>query len=279
MKKLLIGGLLAALAVTPCLPLSILWTDVDGIAAHLRKSAENGEMTREEAILELEALARKYRRLAEEGPANVKDEEGRDKRGLDSDRCRSLLRGLGEEFGDKTLLLPFFEEMTQSTNEGIRSSAMYGYIRVSGAVGFLPFIERMEKDSRYTTRDIYRAYSDLVVFTLDPSPEDLEDGMYTPPPKLSDAEKAKVHAFMLKKTQTVDGSIVEILDEVLAEQLSDYRTSVQRAEFAERLANPNSEYKRKYWIDAKEEIGKVPAKKRKDFRAKGELLDPARKEK
>jgi len=40
----------------------------------------------------------------------------------------------------------------------------------------------------------------------------------------------------------------------------------------------DNEYRRKYGQTIKEEIEKIPASERKDFRAKDELLDPERKE-
>jgi len=82
---------------------------------------------------------------------------------------------------------------------------------------------------------------------------------------------------MFEEMQTADDYTVKSWDELLAAQLPGYKTSVQRAEFVERLAKSDDEYTKKYVKEAKAEIDKVPVKKRKDFRAKGELLDPKKR--
>jgi hypothetical protein len=86
----------------------------------------------------------------------------------------------------------------------------------------------------------------------------------------------KVYAFMLEKVQAEE-DLAELLDAPLVNRIPGYSTSVQRAEIAERLAvSTSNEYRRKLWTLKKEEIAKTPAHERKDFRAKGELLDPGR---
>ena len=84
-------------------------------------------------------------------------------------------------------------------------------------------------------------------------------------------------AFLLEKTQTEEAGVEELFDMLLIKYLPGYETSVQRLEAMERLAASANEYRRKYGQPRKEELEKIPVEKRKDFRAKGELLDPERK--
>jgi len=236
-------------------------------------------MAQEDAIRELETMARKYRDLVLSLPAS----ENRTTLAISNDPvlCYSVVLGGLVEFKDKSTL-PFFEEMSLSTNEGIRRSGIRGYIMVTGAVDALPFIEGLAKDSRYTENDRYWAYTALTYLTRIPSQINQPAFPYVPspppPPKLSSDDRETLHAFMLKKTQTDNNeNIVKELDQLLAKQLSGYAASLQRMQTVEKLAETCKEHWRNYWEAAKEEIEKTPVNERKDFRAKGGLLDPARK--
>jgi len=213
-------------------------------------------MTKLDAVLEMEALARKYRELAD--AALLADIPERDSFGFR--RCQSALLAL-EKFGDRHSL-PLFEEMTGSAHSTLRLHGLRLYVRIAGAVDALPFIEGLAKNPRVRSERLF-AYMSLKTHVLN-----------TPPPP---EEMTKVLVFMLEKIQTEPETIVEQLDEALVKYLPGYNNSVQRAEVMERLANSANEYRREYGTPIKEEIEKVPANQRKDFRAKGELLDPERK--
>jgi hypothetical protein len=51
---------------------------------------------------------------------------------------------------------------------------------------------------------------------------------------------------------------------------------VQREVFADQLLKSGNEYQKGLARNMKDEMEKTPKEKRKDFRAKGELLDPDR---
>jgi len=254
MRKILISGALVMLALAghPSRRVS----DVDAIAGRLQRLAQEGDANdRATALSALDALARQYRRQAEVESPEVNS------LGLNvgANRCWRMLVTL-KDIGDKRSL-PLFEEMTASTDKGIRTTAVIGYMNVAEVLDTLPFIERLMKNPHYTVHehsDVYRLLKERVEAS---PPEDM----------------AKICAFLLEKTQTEQKMyIVELMDDVLAKHLHGYATSVQRAEAAEKFVPTDNEY-RKYWAQRKEEIKGVPAHERKDFRAKGELLDPERK--
>jgi len=68
----------------------------------------------------------------------------------------------------------------------------------------------------------------------------------------------------------------DILDKVLCENLPGYSTSNQREMAAETMLKSENDFVRGMGNSIKTEIEKTPKEKRKDFKAKGELLDPER---
>jgi len=196
----------------------------------------------------------------------------------DVEQCRSALWAL-RKMGDRQSL-PLFEEISLAEHWLIRADAISAYIKVAGPVDALPFIDRIEKRtaSSYNKRfDRTGAYLTLGELTynewVSPEVAPFVSVMPRTLPVLSPEDKKKVSSFALEKIQTEkDGRIIEVLDQILCEHLADYKTSVQRLAMAERFPEGN------YWKAAKEEIEKIPANERKDFRAKSELLDPERKE-
>ena len=284
MRKLMVMSIVTTLVVTIGQSRSIWRTDVDGIAVQLRQSVQKGEMTKRDAVLEMEALARKYKAIFETTP---RDDDGmRSTVANDAhDRCTSALIAL-HGFEDRHSL-PLFEEMTGSGDWVIRMYGMTGYVRVAGAVDSLPFVEGISKTPGWGVLDYSPAYGALIAIAFN---ELLPFGkIYSPvvstprpsPTELSPAEKRKVHTFMLEKVQTEQPGIVKALDEALAKHLPGYSNSVQRMEIAERLAKSEEvdligKRISDRWKPIKEEIEKTPANERKDFRAKGDLLDPGK---
>ena len=274
MKKLTLGGMTAVLLAVSCQASEAGTNEVDAIALRLQESVQKGEITKREAVLELESLARKYRDLVD---AN--------KDSFDFRRCQSALKAL-HGFDDKHSL-PLFEEMTESVHFVLRYYGMVGYVRVAGVVDALPFIESLVKKP-HVAGYYYPAYMTLIAIAYNEHILLKEIYRHEPHPpapesKLSPTERKKVFTFMLEKVQVENESVVKLLDETLSKHLPRYATSIQRMEVVERLAksdkvNFSGERISDYWKPIKEEIEKTPANERKDFRAKGELLDPERKE-
>jgi len=274
MKKVIMGGITAVLLTASCWASMPLGSDLDTAIDQLRESVRKGEMTEQDLRLEIEALARKHRDLAD---ANLTFPTGASLPAIspDVERCRSALLALGKM--DDKQSLPVFEELSLSAHWIIRTCAIFGYVEVAGLMDALPFIDKITKDSRYTRSDLFCAYRGLERLFENEHEQDIN--IRRPPPVLSPAEWKKFHLFMLEKIQTSENeSAVELMDNMLNKQLSGYSTSVQRLAVVERLAQSSNEYRRKYGEPIKAEIEKVPANQRKDFRAKSELLDPERKE-
>jgi len=280
MKKMIMGGITAVWVVILCQARSEHWSDLDTVIDQLRVSVRKGEMTKLDMRLKVEALARKHKELVD---ANFDPDNPSEISVPDYNRCLSALLALNE-MGDKQSL-PTLEEISQSKHVLVRTHAISTYIKVAGPVDTLPFIDRIDtrtSPSRYKGFDqfvAYRALEDLVCEEKIP-PEFASYAAPRPPlPVLSRAEQEKVHSFMLEKTQANmrNNMASGILDRILSEQLPGYTTSVQRLAMAERLTRSGSEDIRKYGQSIKTEIEKTPVNERKDFRAKGELLDPEKK--
>jgi hypothetical protein len=83
------------------------------------------------------------------------------------------------------------------------------------------------------------------------------------------------HQFLLESVEKEKaGDTVKMIDQVLCETLEGYSASVQREKVADRMVKAGPEYSRPHFEAVKAEIEKTPTAKRKDFTAKGELLDP-----
>jgi len=284
MRKLVTSGAIVMLAIV-CLATQTRGpNEVDKLAIQLRQSVQKGEMTKRDAVLEMEALARKYKDIFETTP---RDDDGmRSTVANDAQwRCTSALKAL-HGFDDRHSL-PLFEEMTESADFALRYYGMAGYVRVAGAVDSLPFIERITKKPGWGVLEYSPAYGALTAIAFNDRlffNKIYNSTVSTPrpsPTELSPAEKRKVHTFMLEKVQTENEWIVKLLDEALAEHLPGYSNSVQRMEIAERFAKSEEvdligKRISDRWKPIKEEIEKTPANERKDFRAKGDLLDPGK---
>jgi len=284
MRKLMASGAIVMLAAV-CLATQTRGpNEVDKLAVQLRQSVQKDEMTKRDAVLEMEALARKYKDIFETTP---RDDDGmRSTVANDAhDRSTSALIAL-HGFEDRHSL-PLFEEMTGSEDWVIRMYGMTGYVRVAGAVDSLPFVERITKNPGWGVLDYSPAYGALIAIAFNellPFWKIYNPSVPTPrpsPTELSPAEKRKVHTFMLEKVQTEQPGIVKALDEALAKHLPGYSNSVQRMEIAERFAKSEEvdligKRISDRWKPIKEEIEKTPANERKDFRAKGDLLDPGK---
>ncbi len=231
--------------------------DKEGTFEGVRNHAKNCNLTQEEAIAEMSALAREYRRNSEKTlQVRTLEEEARD---YDARRCLMILQ-LISCFGDRSTL-PLFEEMSAASNTWIRLNGYIGYIKVAG-VDSGPFIRKYFRT----------APGPMIEYTA------IEEfGRQLKKAKNTSASKdlSESYIFLLKEVQ--EGKCRgDILDKVLCENLPAYSTSVQREKAAETLLKSENECLRGMGNSIKTEIEKTPKEKRKDFKAKGELLDPER---
>ena len=226
----------------------------------LQKQAKNTNFTQEEAIAEMSALAREYRRLSEETSlAKTQEEEARDYNA----RCCLRVLQLISCFGDRCTL-PLFDEMSAASNTWIRLNGYVGYIKVSG-VDSVPFLNKILMDGLYTERDHCQIYDnfhrELMKIDNDKSSEKFRKGL----------------TFLLVSAQRdTMGNAANQLDKILCKLLPDYSISVQREQVATKFAKDGNEFYKNHFGKIRDEIEKTPTEKRKDFKAKGELLDPDR---
>ena len=180
--------------------------------------------------------------------------------------------------------LPFLEKMSRSSSDHeICTWSAGSYIGIAGT-NALPFIRKTIEDNKVNPHRIVQVFSRKLSSL----------------PAVDDESLAFLYGALEKES---DVYTAQLVDEGLCKMLSGYSNSVQRLAVAERFitparpANPTREEQiawlrmppeerqaelskdnaRKYWTPIKNEIEKVPADKRKNFRAKGELLDPERK--
>jgi len=227
----------------------------DYVPQTLKKRAAKCNLTQEEAITEMSAIAREYRRLSEDSSDKVTD------RMRKNGRMRlSAVIGFLAGFSDRSVL-PLFEEMLVASNESTRVYAVIAYIKVAGPDS-APFIQKaFEKHP-----NLLMEYTVIEEFG-----RQLKKAKSNSP----DKDLSASHIFLLQQVQ--EGKCRgDILDKVLCENLPDYSTSIQREMAAETMMNSENEYLRGMGNNIKTEIQKTPKEKRKDFRVKGEILDPAR---
>jgi len=172
--------------------------------------------------------------------------------------------------------LPLLRKAAIRTISGglISIEAVHAYISLAG-LDALDFVEMMLNDEQNYNRGereyTYRTFAKRVE-------EEHKRLRHGDEGKMRDAQ-----AFLLRLIQTEkDGDLLRRLDNTLCAVLPEYGTSAQRGELISRfkptspsgiaLTSLESEHFRK----AKAAVDKAPENQRKDFRAKGELLDPER---
>ena len=159
--------------------------------------------------------------------------------------------------GDLTSL-PFLEEMSRgSSNRWIREDSAYAYVRIAGT-NALPFIRSLMANHRQDSTLAFQNFLKILKKAPDVTDESL--------------------VFLCEFAgQDDNGYAVKLMDEALCEILPGYPTSAQRLTIAGRHIASDFTSAKEYFASAKAEIEKIPETQRKDFRAKGELLDPDRK--
>lgn len=227
----------------------------DYVPQTLKKQASKCGVTQEEAIAEMCRMAREYKKLSEDFSEGVTDRR-RVNEEMRTRRVLSMIAG----FSDHSTL-KFFEEMAGATNTSIRLHGSWCYIRVAG-VDAVPFIKKLLDDDRLNSMDHWKIYETFG--------KQIEIAT-----QKGNTNIAPCQRFLLEETKnehTGDGA--KQLDLILSKLLPDYSNSVQRIEAAEWFVQNGSAYHKNYFGNIKAEIEKTPKEKRKDFKAKGELLDP-----
>ena len=207
MRKLLTSGIVTVLMAASCqAKLLRASNEVDHRVGELRQSVQRGEITERDLLLEVEALARKHRVLAEASP-DAKTYFPTS----DTERCLSALIIL-EKIGDKHSL-PLFVEMAGSSDWIIRFNGIANYIKVAGIIGSLPFIENVPTDPDYPNANRLRVYLELEQ-EIDKTP-------------LSSEDTKKMCAFLLERIQKEE-ACAQNADAIICNHLPDYANSIQR---------------------------------------------------
>jgi len=158
--------------------------------------------------------------------------------------------------------LPYLELKSTSVNDDIRRTAANMIVNILGS-NAIDFLRDFKKNKLYRG-DLYSLYESFGYKIR-------MEKASNPKAKVDDA-----YAFLLELIEEEEGSTVKMLDRVLCETLEGYPASVQREKVADRMVKAGPEYSRPHFEAIKAEIEKTPTAKRKDFTAKGELLDPER---
>lgn len=175
--------------------------------------------------------------------------------------CESMLHLLAENGG--LSLLPFIEEMSEADDKNVRYFAVMAHINLAG-IDSLDLIRQLDVNgfSGMNRFDIYFRFFQ----TIRQKKQDEPKG----------GKWDELCIFLLEKIQD-EGSeyIAGLFDRFLLTGLSGYSNSIQRLAVVNRFAESRTPAD-EHFGKAKEAIEKNPANQRKDFRAKGELLDPER---
>lgn len=222
----------------------------------LRGTIQAFNLNEEDARNEINSLVRQYKNASEDFSGGKTEVQ----RNSDAFYCLSLLQVLAKS-GDRKNL-PLFEEMAISSNDMVRFNGYIAYVRVVGTDA-VPFIEKIIKTPHFNGLDQYRIYRVLG--------EQIKKEKKESP----DKDLSKQYAYLLAKAVHTEIRS-DIIDKILCENLPEYSTSIQRELAAETMMKSSNDYLRGMGDTIKSEIEKAPRKNRKDFKSKGELLDPDR---
>lgn len=168
-----------------------------------------------------------------------------------------------------TNAMQFLQSMCLVTNGFDRyfstRSALQGYIRCA-KLDALPTLKKCIQNGRMSESDVYTSYRDFA-YEIGQAEAGKQDS--------AKIEEAKL--FLLERAQEEKRrSAANELDKILCSMFPDYKTSVQREKVSAHFMNDDNEICKKQFTKIHEDIQKTPKGKRKDFSAKGELLDPER---
>ena len=155
--------------------------------------------------------------------------------------------------------LPFLETATCSSNQWIKINATLSYIKIAKGSA-LDSIQKIMTKNNFNGRNREKIYDELLRHVN------------------SNEEKDKFSIFLLEQAENEnDDETICTIDSILASNLPSYTSSIQRSSLYRRVQISGSVFSKNYFAKVKQEIDRVPCVSRKDFRAKGELLDPERK--
>ncbi len=161
-------------------------------------------------------------------------------------------------------VLDFLEQKSTHSNELIRVDSSVAYVRIAG-IDAISFIERKRSDGRFSELDLCKLFD---FFRIRITREKGNN---------NNCAVNKALQFLLTTLETENnGEIASRLDKMLSDLLADYNESLQRFQVMERLSKHENAYYRNLFKAKLLEIEKTPKEKRKDFKAKGEILDPDR---
>ena len=174
--------------------------------------------------------------------------------------CVFSLLGKLEDYS----VLDFLEQKSIHPNELIRVDSSVAYVRIAG-IDAIPFIEKKRRDGQFSERGLCKLFD---VFKTHIAKKKRNNDEY--------AVNKAIRFLMTTLENENNGEIASHLDKMLDVFLTDYNMSLQRFQVMERLAKHENVYYRNLFATILNEIEKTPKEKRKDFKARGELLDPDR---
>lgn len=224
---------------------------------NLIKYAENNRIPISDMVGEAQTIAKEGFAILESGSITNKEEITAVLR-----YCETLIGFMGTTKDPSAI--PYLEIQSTSAYDDIRRTASNRIINILGAKS-IEFLRKVTNDKLYK-RDLYSLYESFG-FKIKMEIKN------NPNAKLNDA-----YNFLLEVSETEEaGDTAKMIDQILCETLNGYSTSVQREKMAERMVRVGPDYSRHHFETIQLEVKKTPKEKRKDFSAKGELLDPERR--
>lgn len=160
---------------------------------------------------------------------------------------------------DNKEALSFLEMASSSSNQWIKINATLSYIKIAkgSALDGIKGIMLKNKFDGRNREEIYNEISKHVT---------------------TKKEKEKFSTYLLEQVAIEnDDETTCKMDAMLSSCLPDYRSSTQRLLLYQRVQMSGSIFAKNYFSKVKKEIEEMPETSRKDFSAKGELLDPERR--
>jgi len=157
-------------------------------------------------------------------------------------------------------VLDFLEQKSTHSNELIRVDSSVAYVRIAG-IDAISFIERKRSDVRFSELDLCKLF-DFFRIRIAKGKDNNNNC----------AVNKALHYLLTTLETENNGEIACRLDKMLSEFLADYKESLQRFQVMERLTKHENAYYRNVFEAKLLEIEKTPKEKRRDFKAKGELL-------
>jgi hypothetical protein len=237
--------------------------DIRGMLPPLQKGIDGARLSRDEALAQMSMIAHEHRRKAEKAVAEIQARDPDDVFANEENThlCVQMLE-LTAAFGGREAV-SLLDGMAGSAVLYIRMSAVRLCFQVAGADS-MPVVEKVLDNPQGNSHEKRHA---LETF-----------GKLLKQEKNGNHQKnlAEQYAFLLGKA-VQKRYFSEALDKTLCELLPGYATSVQRGEAADAMSESKVDVYRNMGSRIKREIEMTPRAERKDFRARGGLLDAGRK--